>query len=89
MKVELISGITKDDYVEWILEKSLQQDIPDVFMVPSESFDMFAQTGLLLNLESYMNEINEKALLGTVIAHYEPDNIKIVNMHCHLKVYPL
>lgn len=59
VKVKLISGIVKEDYVEWILEKSLQQDVPDVFMVPSESFGMFAQNGLLLNLESFMDEIDE------------------------------
>ena len=58
VQVELIGGISKEDYVEWILGKSLTKEVPDVFMVPSESFLMFAQSGLLLNLDSYINQLD-------------------------------
>ena len=44
--------------MEWILGKSLTKEVPDVFMVPSESFLMFAQSGLLLNLDSYINQLD-------------------------------
>lgn len=54
VKVEMVSGIVKENYVEWISQQAILKKVPDVIMVPSEDFSMFAQTGILLNLDAYI-----------------------------------
>lgn len=50
--VEYDSGILKDDYSEWISQKALEGDLPDVFMILPEDFSTFSSTGMLKNLNS-------------------------------------
>lgn len=50
--VEYDSGILKDDYSEWISQKALEGDLPDVFMILPQDFSTFSSTGMLKNLNS-------------------------------------
>ena len=47
------SGVMKDDYSEWLSQKALKGDLPDVFMVLPEDFSTFSSVGMLKNLDSY------------------------------------
>ena len=47
------SGVMKDDYSEWLSQKALKGDLPDVFMVLPEDFSIFSSVGMLKNLDSY------------------------------------
>lgn len=52
--VKYVSGIQKDYYSEWISEQVLMDEIPDVMMVLPEDFDLFAEKGVLKNLNYYV-----------------------------------
>lgn len=48
------SGIRKADYSEWLAQKVIQAEIPDVFMILDQDFPLFAQIGALKNLDHYI-----------------------------------
>lgn len=54
IKVEYVSGILKEDYLEWLAEQILLGEEPDVFMIPAGELDMFASLGVLKELETLM-----------------------------------
>lgn len=48
--VEYVSGIMKADYSEWLAEEMMKGTAPDVFFVPGEHFNDFAEAGALKEL---------------------------------------
>ena len=48
--VEYVSGIMKADYSEWLAEEMMKGTAPDVFFVPGEHFNDFAEAGALKDL---------------------------------------
>lgn len=56
VKIEYESGILKNDYSEWISQKALQGDLPDVFMVLSEDFNTFSSIGMLKKLDELIEK---------------------------------
>lgn len=56
VKVEYVSGIIKEDYMEWLAEQILLGKEPDVFMIPPGELDMLASLGVLRDLEALMKK---------------------------------
>ena len=56
VKVTYVSGIKKEDYSEWLAEKMLAGEAPDVFIVPGDDFNMYASMGALQDLTNYGNQ---------------------------------
>lgn len=54
VKVVYRSGTLMEDYSEWLAQKSLQGDEPDVFIVLEEDFNTLAEIGMLEPLDAYM-----------------------------------
>ena len=54
--IQYDSGILKDDYSEWISQKALKGDLPDVFMILPEDFSTFSSIGMLKKLDSLIAE---------------------------------
>ena len=54
MRVEYVSGIKKEDYSEWLAEKFVAGDEPDVFFLPADDFNLYATTGALMNLDDFI-----------------------------------
>ena len=83
------SGVMKDDYSEWLSQKALKGDLPDVFMVLPEDFSTFSSVGMLKNLDSYTRLIkrSKKATIMKEVMMLEP--IRERNMLFHMKVYQL
>ncbi len=52
--VEYRSGTLMDDYSEWLAQKILNGDEPDVFIVLGEDFDTLSSIGMLEPLDVYM-----------------------------------
>jgi len=52
--VEYRSGTLMDDYSEWLAQKILNGDEPDVFIVLGEDFDTLSSIGMLEPLDAYM-----------------------------------
>ena len=52
VKVEYTSGISRDDYSEWLAERFLAGDEPDVFLLLPEDFELYARQGALLPLDA-------------------------------------
>ena len=50
VKVRYETGISKDDYMDWLAEKILKNKTPDVFIVPANRFSLLSSTGALANL---------------------------------------
>lgn len=50
-EVTYTSGILKSDYSEWLAEKIMQGDAPDLFFVPGDNLSIFAQLGALRPLD--------------------------------------
>ena len=53
--VKYVSGIRKDDYSEWLAERLLKGEEPDIFVVPGEDFNLYASIGALQPLDRAMN----------------------------------
>lgn len=51
VEIQYDSGILKDDYSEYISQKALNGELPDVFMVLPEDFNTFSSVGLLKDLD--------------------------------------
>lgn len=56
VEVQYVSGILKDDYSEWLSQKALKGDMPDVCMVLSQDFDTFSSVGVLKRLDTMIKE---------------------------------
>ncbi|MGT2907730.1 ABC transporter substrate-binding protein [Streptococcus dentiloxodontae] len=54
VKVVYESGISKEDYSNWLSDKIVEGDQPDVFMVPENDFNLLASTNALASLNSKM-----------------------------------
>ena len=52
VRVTYTSGISREDYGEWLAERFLAGDEPDVFLLLPEDFDLYAAQGALLPLAS-------------------------------------
>ncbi len=61
VKVEYVSGIKKEDYSEWLAEELMKGSEPDVFLVLSEDFDLYASIGALMDLTQWMQEDGDMA----------------------------
>lgn len=55
VKVQYVSGIMKNDYAEWLSQKLLEDEAPDVFFVPDSDFGDLAQIGALKKLDQCMD----------------------------------
>lgn len=55
VKVKYESGIRKVDYSEWLSQKALKGDMPDVFMILAEDFHQFAAMGCMKDLSELMS----------------------------------
>ena len=54
VKVEYVSGILKENYIEWLSGQMILGNAPDVFIIFGENFNDFAEIGGLKNLDSLM-----------------------------------
>lgn len=52
VKVVYQSGICKEDYSEWLSEHVLSGDMPDVFLVPQDDFNLYTSRGVLASLDA-------------------------------------
>lgn len=50
VQIEYVSGVMKDDYIEWLSEQILQGNAPDIFFLPQENVCEFAEAGALKDL---------------------------------------
>ena len=53
-RVEYVSGITKEDYSEWLSGQIMKGEAPDIFFIPGEHFNDFAEAGALKNLTPFI-----------------------------------
>lgn len=54
IRVIYVSGIKKEDYSEWLAEKFVDGDEPDVFFLLADDFNLYATTGALMNLNDFI-----------------------------------
>ena len=54
VRVEYVSGITPDFYSEWLAERILQGDEPDLYFVLPEDFNLLVSCGALARLDGLM-----------------------------------
>lgn len=52
VKVTYQSGIRKSDYTEWLAGRELAGEMPDVFLIPQDDFNLYAGLGALLPLDA-------------------------------------
>jgi len=57
VKVEYVSGIKKEDYAEWLAEKFMTVNEPDVFFLLSDDFNLYVSIGALCFLIRRQNYI--------------------------------
>ncbi len=55
-KVKMITGIQKADYSEWLSEQLLAGTEPDVFLIPAQSLNTYADIGAILPLNELIAE---------------------------------
>jgi multiple sugar transport system substrate-binding protein len=58
IKVTYTSGTLMDDYSEWLAQKIVKGEEPDVFVILEEDFNTYSSIGLFENLTSFMKEDN-------------------------------
>lgn len=54
IRVEYVSGIIREDYSEWLSEQMMRGTAPDIFFVPGEHFNDFAEAGVLRDLTPFI-----------------------------------
>lgn len=54
VRVKYVSGIKKEDYSEWLAERFISGDEPDIFFVLADDFNLYASIGGLMNLEDFI-----------------------------------
>ena len=54
VRVQYVSGIQREDYAEWLAGQFLQGGEPDVFLLPTEDFALYAERGALYDLTPLM-----------------------------------
>ena len=52
VQVKLVAGVQKTDYGEWLAERVLSGQEPDVFLIPREDFDNYASKEAVLPLNN-------------------------------------
>ncbi len=60
IRIEYESGIRKEDYMDWLSEKIVNGEMPDVFIVPPEDFDYLADDAAFCPLDHLLTD-QEKA----------------------------
>ena len=60
VKIIYESGIRKKDYEEWLSDKLLNGQSPDVYMVPDNDFYRLVNQGALVDLTGYLSEDQKK-----------------------------
>lgn len=58
VKVEYISGVTNENYSEWLAERILEGNAPDIFFVHGNDFNTLAELGALKNLSPVIKQDN-------------------------------
>ena len=58
VKIKYESGVRKSDYINWLSEKIVNGQIPDVVMMPPEYFNLFASEKTFKDLSSYVKKDN-------------------------------
>lgn len=58
VKIKYESGIRKSDYINWLSEKIVNGQTPDVVMIPPEYFNLFASEKTFRDLSSYVKKYN-------------------------------
>lgn len=56
VQIEYVSGVMKDDYIEWLSEQILQGTAPDIFFLPQENVCEFAEAGALKDLTGMLEK---------------------------------
>jgi len=59
IKVEYISGITKEDYSDWLYSRLLEGNAPDVFFVLGEDFNTLSELGAMKDLSKLIERDKE------------------------------
>ena len=59
VQVKLIAGVQKADYGEWLAERLLSGQEPDVFLITREDFDNYASKEAVLPLNNLMEADND------------------------------
>ena len=49
------SGISKDDYSDWLTDQIVAGTQPDVFIVPEDDFNLLSSTGVLAKLDEHIS----------------------------------
>ena len=58
VKIKYESGVCKSDYINWLSEKIVNGQTPDVVMMPPEYFNLFASEKTFKDLSSYIKKDN-------------------------------
>ncbi len=56
VKVRYVSGVMKADYSEWLSERMMKDNMPDVFYILGDDFSTFARIGALKDLDSLIEK---------------------------------
>lgn len=56
VKIHYYSGVLKDDYSEWLSRKLMRDEMPDVFMVLNDDFNLFSSLGVMKKLDNLMEK---------------------------------
>ena len=54
VRVVYVSGIRREDYPEWLAAQFLKGEEPDVFLLPTEDFELYAARGALMEITPFV-----------------------------------
>ena len=56
VKIEYVSGIKREDYAEWLAEKFIEGEEPDIFFLLADDFNLYASMGALMDLTDFISD---------------------------------
>ncbi|EEJ70956.1 ABC transporter substrate-binding protein [Lactobacillus ultunensis] len=76
IQINYENGISKADYRNWLSEKIVQGNSPDLMIVPDDSFNLLANNGEFKDLAGYMNrdKISDKIFYPVALKAGELNN---------------
>ncbi len=82
-QIDYVTGITQNRYEEWLGEKYLKNEMPDLFFVPDDMFSEYIENGMLMELDSLISSDQTLQL-----DDYYDVSLSAVRMHDHFYALP-
>ena len=82
VRVQYVSGIQREDYAEWLAGEFLRGEEPDVFLLPTEDFELYAEKGGLRELSPPWSRMRSSPRRSMIVPPIRTGSMTDASMRC-------